>query len=172
MFKNPSVNFTNLKIGTINCRGLNDHAKRTAIFEVLKNSKLSIIFLQETKLNPFKHSKIEHEWHNKNILLNSIPGGKSGTAILFNSPNIQCFNKLTDYDGRIIATDVEIFGNVFHLVNTYFPTENALKKNFIHKLYPFVYSKFPVIWGGDHNIVTNPMIDRIPARSTLDFLSN
>ena len=61
-------NLCNLRVGSLNCRGLCERAKRTAIFDFLKGSSLAIIFLQETKLSPFKSSDYEGEWHNDFIL--------------------------------------------------------------------------------------------------------
>ena len=44
-----------LRVGTLNCQGLNDFYKRHAVLDYLQNSSISIFFLQETKLKP------EHE---------------------------------------------------------------------------------------------------------------
>ena len=41
-----------LRVGTLNCQGLNEYYTRMALFESLKESNLAIIFLQETKLKP------------------------------------------------------------------------------------------------------------------------
>ena len=38
-----------LHIASLNVRGLNDRNKRLVIFDFFKNSKFSIIFLQETR---------------------------------------------------------------------------------------------------------------------------
>ena len=55
-------NFTNIKVATFNCRGLNDTAKRAAIFEYFMNSDVTIICLQETKLSPEKEMNYVREW--------------------------------------------------------------------------------------------------------------
>ena len=47
-------NLCNLRVESLNCRGLCERAKRTAIFDFLKGSSLTIIFLQETKLSHLK----------------------------------------------------------------------------------------------------------------------
>ena len=115
-------NMSILKVGTFNCRGLNDFYKRKAIFEFFENCNLSIIFLQETKLKPENEEQYINEWYNKNCIFNSTPGGKSGTAILFNTNAIKVISEpFIDIEGRVIAVDINIFGNVFHLVNSYGP---------------------------------------------------
>ena len=49
---NTSYNFVNLKLGMLNCRGINNTEKRLAIFKGLQESDLTIVMLQETKLHP------------------------------------------------------------------------------------------------------------------------
>ena len=76
---------------------------------------------------------------------------------------------MTDHDGRILVVDVDIFGSKFHLVNTYFPDKPYLKEDFIFSLYPYLASSYPVIWCGDHNIVTDPHVDRLPPKNNHDY---
>ena len=71
------VNMSILKIGTFNCQGINDYYTRRSLFDFFENSNLSIIFLQETKLKPENINEYTREWHNKNCIFNSIPGGKN-----------------------------------------------------------------------------------------------
>ena len=113
-----------------------DNTKRRELFDFLKNSGLTFVFLQETKFCPLKHDKYGEDWHNPMIFLNSVRSGEAGTGILCNSPSIKVLNRLEDHEGRIIVLDVDVFGSKFHLVNTYFPNEPYLKNDFITKLYP------------------------------------
>ena len=152
-----------LKVGSLNCRGINDYYKRMSLFEYLKNTDLSIIFLQETKLKPENEYDYVNEWHNKRCFFNSCPGVKSGTAILLNDNSIKMTsNKFIDVEGRVIAVDVEYGGNIFHLVNTYGPNDYNQKIPFLDRLYCYLGTAKNIIWGGDHNIATNCRIDRIP----------
>ena len=158
-----------LKVGSLNVRGINDQNKRRHIFDFLKNSKLSVICLQETKTSTLDDEIIRKEWHNNRILINSVcSGGHSGTMILFNSMHINVLDTIYDEEGRIMIVDIEIYKDRFHLVNTYFPNDSTVRKNFINSLYPLIASRYPVIWCGDHNMVTDPMKDRIPSRKSKD----
>ena len=151
-----------LNVGSLNCRGLNDTNKRRILFDFLKNSHLSIICLQETKTNVLDEETIRNEWHNNKILINSVcSGGKSGTMILINSMHINILDTIYDQEGRIIATEIEIYKDRFQLINTYFPDDSRERKCFINSLYPFIASRYPVIWCGDQNMVTDPVMDRI-----------
>ena len=133
---------------------------------------MSIICLQETKLNVLDDENIRKEWHTKKVLINSVcGGGYSGTMILFNSMHIKILDTIYDNDGRVIATDIEIYKDRFHLINTYFP-DGTERKHFINSLYPFIASRYPIIWCGDQNMVTDPVIDRVPSRRTRDSYTN
>ena len=118
-----------LKIGSLNCQGINDYYTRMALFHSLKESDLSIIYLQETKLKPELEYTYINEWHNGNCIFNSTIGSKSGTAILINSPAVKILygSKMVDIEGRVIAVDIEVYGTRVHLVNSYGPNESRLK---------------------------------------------
>ena len=107
-----------IKIGSLNCQGINDYYKRMALFDSLKNSGLSVVFLQETKLQPELEKKYIQEWNNGNCIFNSTVGSKSGTAILVNNPAIKIHfgSKLVDIEGRVISVDIEMYGIQFHLI--------------------------------------------------------
>ena len=159
-----------LKIGSLNCQGINDYYTRMALFHFLKESDLSIIFLQETKLKPELEYKYNKEWHNGDCIFNSTIGSKSGTAILVNSPAVKLLygSKMIDVEGRVIAIDIEVYGVRVHLVNSYGPNVSRLRIPFLNRMYIYLNSVHPILWGGDHNITTNPMLDRYPARIDAD----
>ena len=160
--------FTNIKIASFNCRGLNDQNKRSLVFEHFMNTDLTIICLQETKLKPEKEFLYTQEWKKGPAFFNSISGGKSGTAILFNTWQIEIKKYLIDQIGRVIALDVDIGGTVLHIINTYFPNVDKDQYSFICCLQPFFYSPFPIVWAGDHNISIDNMLDRFPRRQGCD----
>ena len=78
---------------------MNDPAERRFLFDYLKNSKMSIICLQETKLNVLDDENIQKEWHTKKVLINSVcGGGYSGTMILFNSMHIKILDTIKELE--------------------------------------------------------------------------
>ena len=160
-----------LRVGSLNCQGINDYYTRMALFHSLKESDLSIIFLQETKLQPELEYKYIKEWHNGNCIFNSTIGSKSGTAILVNSPVIKILHgsKMIDVEGRVISVDVEVRGTLIHLVNSYGPNESRLRVPFLNRMYLYLNSGKLIVWGGDHNITTNPRLDRYPPRFDGDY---
>ena len=138
-------NFTNIKVATFNCRGLNDTPKRVAIFDYFMNSDVTIICLQETKLSPEKEMNYVREWTKGPSFFNSVHGGKSGTAILFNTMQIEVKKFLMDQLGRVIALDVDVCGTLLHVLNTYFPNDHKEQYSYICKLQPFFYSIYPLV---------------------------
>ena len=160
--------FVNLKIASLNCRGLNEKSKRILFFENFAKSDYSIICLQETKLKPEKELLYMKEWESGPSFFNSVPGGKSGTAILINTNQITVKNALNDDIGKTIAIDISVDGDSFHIINTYFPNDNREQYRYIYNLPPFFHSPFPIIWCGDHNISTNNTIDRLPSNQNKD----
>ena len=65
--------------------------------------------------------------------------------------------------------ELSIFGTKNQIINTYFPNEYKEQNSYIKSLTPFFYTKNPIIWAGDRNIVTNFDIDRIPKGKTPDI---
>ena len=161
-------NHGELKVGSLNCQGINDYYTRIGLFEFLKNSDLTIILLQETRLKPENQDDYTREWHNNRCIFNSCPGGKSGTAILFNTTSIKVSNTIIDVEGRVIAVDIDFLGNKFRLVNSYGPNDYDLKVPFLNRLYCYLGNARNIIWGGDHNIATNCRLDRFPSKLSND----
>ena len=143
------VRVTKLNIGSLNCEGLNDFYKRCSVFDCLRNSEMSIIFLQETKLQPELQFQYKREW-GAEAIFNSTIGSKSGTAILINNPGVKLLHdsKMIDVEGRVIAIDIEFHGSRIHLVNSYGPNLSNLKVPFLNRMYLYLHSNVQVIWVG------------------------
>ena len=119
-------------------------------------------------MKPENEFSYRNEWDKGPSFFNSIRGGKSGTAILFNTNQVNVSSPLFDKNGRVIALDVNIGGTFLHIVNTYFPNFENDQYRFIGNLHPFFHSSFPLIWAGDHNISTDNRVDRVPSRDGMD----
>ena len=84
--------FLNVKIASLNVRGICDDIKRKLLFDKFKESDITIFCLQETKLDPKKEFDYLNEWTYGPSFFNSVRGGKCGTAILFNTKEIDIKN--------------------------------------------------------------------------------
>ena len=158
-----------LQVASLNVRGLSDRIKRHIVFDLFKKSSYNIICLQETKSQFRDENQIRKDWHNKKIFINSSKKENScgGTMILFNSDSICILDTVMTPDGGCIAIDIEVEGNRFHVINTYFPEDNK-KNSFILSLYPLISSQYPIIWAGDFNLAPDPKKDRFPPRANRD----
>ena len=161
--------YNTIRVKSLNCQGLNNYYTRMATFDMLRVTNLELIFLQETKLKPEYQNQYVNEWHNHNCIFNCTVGEKHGTAILINVDYITILHStMCDVEGRVIAIDVIIRGNIFHVVNSYGPNLYDLKIPFLNRLYVYLSSNKHTIWCGDHNIATNPVLDRLPSRLSRD----
>ena len=97
-----------LKIGSINVRGLGDNQKRREIFNWLKAKNFSIYFLQEVHCTESTTSIWAAEWGYE-TLFSCCTSAKGGVAILFkNNFGFQIQKVYTDTSGRFIICDVKI----------------------------------------------------------------
>ena len=77
--------------------------------------------------------------------------------------------KFLEGSRMVIAIDVNIKGEIFHLVSSYGPNDNQFKIPFLNRLYVYLSSNKKTIWAGDHNIATNPNLDRYPLHFSPDY---
>ena len=165
---------THLRIASLNCSGINDRYKRIFIFNYLKKTNIPIIFLQETKIQFKDENRIKADWHNQKIFINCTQKSTAceGCMILINNDHITIEKSILTSDGRCIVLDINFDGCKYHLINTYFPIEGKEKKTFMTSLYPLASSNYPIIWGGDFNLVLDPIKDRFPSHRQNDSYSN
>lgn len=79
-----SVLFTDLKIGSLNVRGLGDRLKRREMFDWLRRKKFSIYMLQEVHCSEITIPVWSAERGYKTIF-SCCTSAKGGVAILFNN---------------------------------------------------------------------------------------
>lgn len=100
---------SNLKVGTLNCRGLNQVVKAKCIATFLKKSHMDVVCLQETYL---KNGKIFKQASKAYPIQFLAPGtSKSrGVAILISSKvDFVCSNTELDPDGRFVYLCLSIY---------------------------------------------------------------
>ena len=108
-----------LRIISLNCNGLNMHAKRVKLFSFLRSNSFDICFIQETHApDSFTTDVWDNMWGGKSIW--SFGSSHSrGVGILFNPKlAISVKSKSIDMDGRLICTDVEINNLAYRLINS------------------------------------------------------
>ena len=163
-----------LKIVTVNCRGIRDHAKRLAFFTHAKTLDVHVFCLQETFSKPQDESVWQIDWKDKNqAVFNSNAEisrkADAGTAILLNHSSLQFGNIRKDSGGRILIAEIRCDSFVFQVVNFYaYPSSYPKQKTegFFNQIYDFANINLTKILCGDFNCVENPILDRYPAKNT------
>ena len=141
-----------LKIGSLNVWGLGDNKKRREIFTWLRDKKMNIYFLQETKCTLDK----EHLWRNEwgfECVFNSYDRAAHGVLILFNNNfHYNIIDIVKDNLGRYIIVHLEIDQEHIIVANIYGPNTDDLifYQNLFSELDNF--SQYSLILGGDLNI--------------------
>ena len=100
-----------LKIATVNCRAIRDHAKRLAFFTHAKTLDVHVLCLQETFSKPQDELVWQNDWGDKNQAVfnsNAEISRKTdaGTAILLNHPRLQLGNIRKDSGGRVLTAEI------------------------------------------------------------------
>ena len=142
-----------LKIGSINIRGLGDRSERREIFNWLKRKQMSIYFIQEAHCTDDNMHNWRAEWGYQ-ALFSGCSSVKAGVAILFNNNfSFQISKTYADPEGRFIMCDLITNGKHVTLVNIYAPNKDD--PNFFtsvfNQLHGFKCEE--TIIGGDFNLV-------------------
>ena len=151
-----------LKIITLNCRGLRDRNKKLAVFEYLKGENPDVTLLQETFITGDIVNDFNRDWDGDIFHGCTDSSHSRGVAVMFKpglNPKVLNCHK-TD-DGRKIMLNIDIHGNEYSFVSVYAPEKN--RTEFLKKLHSWVTKHTcdinSTIIGADLNTIDNP-IDR------------
>ena len=141
-----------LKIISLNVRGLRDDAKRREVFNWLRRKTQSIYMLQEVHCTENTKHLWSAEWGYQAIF-SSCKSNKAGVCLLFNNNfNLQIQKLHSDRLGRFIICDLKADGKCLTLANIYAPNDDnpSFFQNFFDHLLdfnsPFPSSRILEIW--------------------------
>ena len=142
-----------IKIISLNVRGLANSTKRREIFNWLRAKKMSIYMLQEVHCSAEKSDlwSTERGYHS---LFCSFSSRKSGVCILFNNNfELKVLKTFMDNEGRYVLCDMMANGKDITLVNLYAPNDD--NPNFFNTLFTHLldFQSEEIIIGGDFNLV-------------------
>ena len=149
----------NLKIMSLNCRGLRDNSKRKDVFKYLRERNYSICCLQDTHLTDEDYRYIRSQWGFEVFL---SPGNRDsrGVAILFrNNFEYKVIKEKKDTTGNMLILDIQIKEFIITLVCIYGP--NTDSPNFYSELSQIISNSandFTIICG-DFNLVQDQCLD-------------
>ena len=153
----------NFKIASLNVNGARKAVKRTMIYEMINQKRISVLFLQETHSDLKNEADWRKEWKGE-IFFSHGTSQSSGVGLLFSSaftPN--SFNVENIVQGRclLVKASFDHFNLVF--INIYAPNVGAERKNFLEKIGERMGdcgSDDYVFLGGDFNCTENDLLDR------------
>lgn len=156
---------SNIKIVSLNVKGLNHVIKRQKILTFLKKEKAQIAFLSETHLNDLEHLKLRRSWVGQ-VCYSSYSTNSRGVAILIHRGlPFTVERTIKDCDGRYVLVSGYLYGEHILIGCIYGPT--SYEAAFFLKLLSDVslVSTPYVILGGDFNCVSDPSVDQSPLKS-------
>ena len=145
-----------VKIMSMNTRGLRDFEKRKEVFQYIKDKEFDIILLQETHSSDEIESLWSCQWGSK-IYFSNKTSNSAGVAILLNpSKNINVTNYTRDNRGRMIAIEVEISEYKWVIANFYGPNDDDAKFYIEAWSLLELLDNDNIIYGGDFNMNLEP----------------
>ena len=150
----------NLKIATLNVRGLNDNLKRRRVFRYMKLHKVDVCMLQETHCTNKSETIFSNMWGNKCVFAHGASNCR-GVALLFSK---KCAKNVSDIrrdiDGRFVLCKLQVGEYTYCIANIYAPNDDS--PNFFGEIFNHVRELDCVfqVMGGDFNVALNPEIDR------------
>ena len=147
------MNTKTLRISTINVNGICETGKRCKVLALLRDCEADIILVQET------HSISLNDWEGISHCA-YLSNYSAGAAILFKKNFSGSVNPIYIYDdGRIVAVDVDFFGNKLRILSVYAPNVPADRKFFFSNLSDHLSMSRHNIVGGDFNCVDSIELD-------------
>ena len=152
----------NIKVLSLNVRGLVDNVKRRCVFDWMRNSRFEMFFLQETHSTKECEKIWASEWGYKIFFCH----GKSNSAgiciLLKPTSGITVHSVHRVEGGRILLLNISYDNAKLTVVNVYGPNKDDLVV--FEKLHSLIqqFGEEPYIVGGDINTVQNPYMDRYP----------
>ena len=146
---------SSIKVLSANCQGLRSIDKRTDVLSFLKETKASIVCLQDTHLTNKDLNSVKRIWHE--CYVHGTKPNSRGVAILLNNNfeyHVHETNK--DMEGNYIQLILTCGSIKINLINLYAP--NSDDPNFfseIDKLTTYEDADYVVLCG-DFNLVLNP----------------
>ena len=155
---------SDLKVITLNVKGINNVVKRQKILSFLKKEKCQIAFLQETHLSELEHKKLKRNCVGQ-VYYSSYNTKSRGVAILLHKSLPFTLDKVVpDDEGRYVLLSGYLYGEHILLGCVYAP--NVFEAPFFSKLLATI-SSFSInyrIIGGDFNSTINPNVDQSTPR--------
>ena len=154
----------NLKVMSVNTRGLNDRKKRRSVFKWIKRGKIDICFVQESFSTHDSERIWKNEWGGEVIFSHGTNHSRGVLVLIRPRLDIKIVNSFTDNTGRILVLETLIQDVKFSLINIYAPNAEESQVHFYNQLKNIMIQRVPtdnyILLGGDFNTVMDWSKDR------------
>ena len=131
-----------MEVVSLNVRGLNNQSKCSTIFHWLKQKGFGITCLQETFCTENNEKQVSQNWEGDIYHSLSNSCHSRGVAILLSKTfQYELLNQYQDNDGRKLLLNIKHNDQVYTIVNIYAPNEINHRKDFIHKIRPWIIER-------------------------------
>ena len=111
-----------LRVVSLNVRGLNNHTKRHTIYKWIRKNDYGICFLQETFCISNLKQQFQKGWNGDIFHSFSDSSHSRGVCImLHNNISYKSLSSYSDEEGRIMLVNIEIGSHNYALLNIYAP---------------------------------------------------
>lgn len=152
-----------IKIGSLNINGCRDALKRAAVFELIKQKNINVMFLQETHSDDRNCTEWMKEWKG-DIVLSHGSSLSAGVAVLF-SENVKPISVNVEevIKGRLLVVRAVMEKTSLVFINIYAPTDRKERVLFLKVLEDTLLkceAEEYLFLGGDFNCTENDKEDR------------
>lgn len=144
--------------GTLNVRGLRSKRRQVQLLHLLRNRKLDIAAIQETKIESDENTEVALSpfLSDYNVCVSHAVGVSAG-CMLFVRKHLPCdlLHLFTDREGRLICCDMDISGMSFRFVCVYAPNKLRERECFFLSLEHHFCTDRALVLFGDFNCVCN-----------------
>ena len=162
----------NLRITSLNVRGMHNSLKRKRIFRMLKERKQDIICLQESYITRLVYEKWKKEWDGEMVYCEGTNHGR-GQIILIRKRFPYDFTENIKQD-RILGITFKTESKIISVFNVYAPCRDRETKEFFIQLENIVSlcdSDFKIVCG-DFNTVLDNKLDIVSGEKHANSLVN
>jgi exonuclease III len=155
---------SNLKIRSLNVRGIQSKQKRDLVFHELSKYKHDVILLQETHSTVFDEKIYKNKWGQNVFFSHGESNAKGVCTIIPQSFPGKCDLHYSDLEGRLLITKLTIDDKEFYVSNSYLPTSNhesdQIKTLLLLSDQITDIGANNLIMGGDWNVILNDNMDK------------
>jgi exonuclease III len=155
---------SNLKIRSLNVRGIQCKQKRNLVFTELSKYQNDIILLQETHSTVFDEKHFRTKWGPNIFFSHGESNSKGVCTIIPKNFSGKCELYHSDLEGRLLIVKISIDDTELYLFNLYFPTSNheTDQITLLMELNDHLTdnSAGNIVLGGDWNVILNDNLDK------------